>query len=270
MTEDRESQIEQAIADLESRGETWTNQKVYDVVGGNYGQLSQYLKERRAFAGVGAGLEEPGEAPPEGDPPEERPGAPAHVRMRESMADITTRLLAEPIVPDWSAAYAVRKAMFAQWHTMSEAAGQLETLQKAVDAATLAVVLAENRRRLGLLLPVDPRLDTARKAAQALKEPYERAWETWSQASRQLAAMRPRLAEARLLAITAAQDDWLHRQYPAIVEEIYTLRRRIALGNGSRGVDILLQETRGKLYAHRAEAPTWASDGPLDDLPPSL
>ena len=270
MTEDRESQIEQVIADLEARGETWTNQKVHDVVGGNYGQLSQYLKERRALAGVGAGLEEPGEAPPEGEPPEERPGAPAQVLVRPSVADLTARLLSEPVVPDWSAARAVRTAMYAQWLTMSQTAGQLHTLQKEVDEATLAVSLAENRRRLGLLLPVDPRLDTARQAALALKEPYERAWETWSQASRALEAVRPRLHDERQRAITAAQNHWLERQYPSIVEKINALKREIARGEGSRGVELLLQETRERLYAHRPEAPTWASDGPLDDLPLTL
>ena len=263
-------QVQEAITQLEAEGKTVSANQIVALIGGSKRDALAYLQELRALAGVGTGLEEPSEAPPEGDSQEESPAPPAPVRMRESMADITRRLLAEPIVPDWSAAQAVRKALYAQWLTLSQAAGQLHTLQKAVDAATLAVVLAENRRRLGLLLPVDPRLDDARKAALALKEPYEHAWETWSQASRTLAAMRPRLAEARLLAITAAQDDWLHRQYPAIVEEIYTLRRRIALGNGSTGVDILLQETRGKLYAHRPEAPTWAHDGPLDDLPLTL
>ena len=158
----------------------------------------------------------------------------------------------EPIVPDWRAAHAVKKAMYAQWLSVSQAAGALHTLQKAVDEATLAVVLAENRRRLGLLLPVDPRLDAARNAAQVLKEPYERAWETWSQASRTLDALRPRLDDERQRAITAAQNHWLERQYPAIVEEIHALTRRIALGNGSRGVELVLQETRDQ--ARRAQA----------------
>jgi hypothetical protein len=270
MTEERRAEIDRAIADFEARGESWTNQKVYAVVGGSYAQLSEYLKELRALAGVGAGLEEPGEIPPGGEIEEESPAPPAHMLVRPSVADVTARLLAEPIIPDWRPAHATRRAMYAQWLTLSQAAGELHTLQKAVDEATLAVVLAEGRRRLGLLLPVDPRLDDARQAAQALKEPYERAWETWSQASRTLAAMRPRLNEERQRAITAAQNHWLERQYPAIVEEIHAVTRRIALGNGSRGFELVLQETRARLFAHRPEAPTWASDGPLDDLPPAL
>ena len=47
--------IESTIAAQESEGRDWTNQSVYAVVGGNYGELAQYLKARRAQARGAAG-----------------------------------------------------------------------------------------------------------------------------------------------------------------------------------------------------------------------
>lgn len=48
MTDERAARIEQAIAALEAEAPHWTNQMVYSSVGGNYAELSQYLKARRA------------------------------------------------------------------------------------------------------------------------------------------------------------------------------------------------------------------------------
>ena len=50
MDADRQQHIEQVIADFDVLGRTWSNLMVYDVVGGNYASLSQYLKARRAGA----------------------------------------------------------------------------------------------------------------------------------------------------------------------------------------------------------------------------
>jgi hypothetical protein len=50
MTDERMQAIEQAIAAQEAAGRNWTNQSIYDNVGGNYGGLAQYLKARRAQA----------------------------------------------------------------------------------------------------------------------------------------------------------------------------------------------------------------------------
>ena len=44
----RTASIEAAIHAQEAAGQPWTNQSIYDVVGGNYASLSQYLKARRA------------------------------------------------------------------------------------------------------------------------------------------------------------------------------------------------------------------------------
>ena len=46
----RTQQIEQAIAAQEAAGQSWTNQSIYNAIGGNYSELSQYLKARRAQA----------------------------------------------------------------------------------------------------------------------------------------------------------------------------------------------------------------------------
>jgi hypothetical protein len=43
-------QIEQAIAQAEAQGLAWTNASIFARVGGRYGDLSQYLKQRRAQA----------------------------------------------------------------------------------------------------------------------------------------------------------------------------------------------------------------------------
>jgi len=51
MTEERINAIEHAIAAAEHRGDRWTNQTIFAVVGGRYGDLSQYL----GFPGVSAG-----------------------------------------------------------------------------------------------------------------------------------------------------------------------------------------------------------------------
>ena len=44
----RTASIEAAIHAQEAAGQPWTNQSIYTVVGGNYAELSQYLKARRA------------------------------------------------------------------------------------------------------------------------------------------------------------------------------------------------------------------------------
>lgn len=48
MTDERAQRIEAAIAALETQGTSWTNQMIYNQIGGNYADLSQYLKARRA------------------------------------------------------------------------------------------------------------------------------------------------------------------------------------------------------------------------------
>ena len=50
LDEPRIAAIEAAIAAQDAQGRAWTNQSVYDVVGGNYGELASYLKARRAQA----------------------------------------------------------------------------------------------------------------------------------------------------------------------------------------------------------------------------
>ncbi len=50
LDETRIATIETTITAQEAEGRDWTNQSVYNVVGGNYGELSQYLKARRAQA----------------------------------------------------------------------------------------------------------------------------------------------------------------------------------------------------------------------------
>ena len=62
MTSDRVEQIEQAIAAQEGAGQSWTNQSIYERVGGSYHQLSQYLKARRARTTGAVAVLEP-EAP---------------------------------------------------------------------------------------------------------------------------------------------------------------------------------------------------------------
>lgn len=50
--------IEKAIDALEAESSHWTNQMVYAHVGGNYGELSQYLKARRAGEVGGTAVED--------------------------------------------------------------------------------------------------------------------------------------------------------------------------------------------------------------------
>jgi hypothetical protein len=50
MTEDRIQQIEAVIAACEAKGIAWTNLLVFEEVGGQYQQVSRYLKQRRARA----------------------------------------------------------------------------------------------------------------------------------------------------------------------------------------------------------------------------
>ena len=48
MNEERVQAIEAAISAQEARGQQWSNLSVYGSIGGNYAELSQYLKARRA------------------------------------------------------------------------------------------------------------------------------------------------------------------------------------------------------------------------------
>jgi hypothetical protein len=72
MDANRQEQIEQVIRAFEAEGRPWSNLMIYDVVGGQYAALSQYLKARRA----GGGFVEPSPgvvAEAEGDEPEAAP-----------------------------------------------------------------------------------------------------------------------------------------------------------------------------------------------------
>jgi hypothetical protein len=82
MTEDRIEQIECVIAKCEAKGLAWTNLAIYEAVGGQYQQVSRYLKQRRARQAVAAMVavdedpapwadEQPQDAPERGEELEE-------------------------------------------------------------------------------------------------------------------------------------------------------------------------------------------------------
>jgi hypothetical protein len=54
MTEERAQEIERVIVECEEKGLRWTNLLVYEHVGGQYQEVSRYLKQRRARQAVAA------------------------------------------------------------------------------------------------------------------------------------------------------------------------------------------------------------------------
>jgi hypothetical protein len=59
MTEERIQQIEAVIAQCEAKGIAWTNLLIYEHVGGQYQQVSRYLKQRRARRHAAVAVAEP-------------------------------------------------------------------------------------------------------------------------------------------------------------------------------------------------------------------
>ena len=59
MTDEQITRIEAAIADCERKGLAWTNLMIYEQVGGKYGAVSHYLKQRRARQATPSVLHEP-------------------------------------------------------------------------------------------------------------------------------------------------------------------------------------------------------------------
>ena len=241
--DDVRARVEAVIAQLEARGETPTANAVCREVQGRRHQVLAVLAELRGTrVAVGAGMTE--------EQPEDTPATP----------------LPAPMSPDWTEAQAVKKQLLDKYMNLVASLGAVDKMQKTVDAATLAVLIEERRQTLGLLIEWDPRRGAAQHAAQALVKPYQAALAAWDVAKRQFEFVRPRLDEARTRAIVSAQNRWLENQYPSLIEDIRTLERRLKQ-EPSRGLEMLLQETRTKLYQHRPEAPTWTNEGPRDDLP---
>jgi hypothetical protein len=67
MKQERIAHIEAIIADCEAKEIPWTNLLVYEAVGGKYGELSQYLKQRRARQAVATSVAVAEDPHPKGD-----------------------------------------------------------------------------------------------------------------------------------------------------------------------------------------------------------
>jgi hypothetical protein len=138
LDETRTNAIEQAISVQEAQGRDWTNQSIYDAVGGNYGELSQYLKARRAQA--------------------RRPGRGGGAATAVAEAEVEAQ---EPA--------SLQEQLDATRLAYSHASGRLAQLRSQADALMLSedeeLEMVRLERRIERLQPVLERL--AKEAARA-------------------------------------------------------------------------------------------------------
>jgi hypothetical protein len=207
MTQDRIAQIEAAITEMEQAGLHWTNAKIFQKVSGNYQDLSQYLKERRAamqtFSQAAASLQARRaeasvavEEPPEKEPVEEPEEAPA--------PDLPPLLLARwerDRTAEREHQLGVQEAHWKQQRHALEEAIRSEEYSGARQHSDTSDL--ESRRRLRALRQERERVEAARlKVSMARRDLHVRVLETndeWENVRGQAARWLRRLREAQRL-----------------------------------------------------------------------
>jgi hypothetical protein len=234
----KQEQIEQAIAEAEGRGEKWTNLSIFEVVGGHYGDMSQYLKQRRAAAReAGAAVAVAEEEAPAPEPEAAPPGAPlSQARQKRDWAAAAEHALGE----EEQAVKQQRRALEEQVQQLAisapvsrsdaadlEVRRRLRELRTALEAVEAERLEVHRRRRAAFeakLTAQDAyealegqaarwlrRLRQAQRIVQTSAAAYQRgeAREALAQALEQLAELVGREAAEALAADPSLYPGWL-------------------------------------------------------------